>query len=71
MQVSTLKERDDIVPDKLVKGMHCYVEREETIFEWRGDKWVVFHTSGDDVSKVRFLTVSSRVKDLKYIRNKS
>ena len=25
MQVDTLQERDSIIPDKLKKGMHCYV----------------------------------------------
>ena len=64
MQVDTLQERDSIVPDKLKKGMHCYVEEEEQIFEWRGDQWVLFKISSDDIASVKLLTVSQKVREL-------
>lgn len=64
MQVDTLQDRDNIIPDKLKKGMHCYVEEEEQIFEWMGDKWVLFKISSDDIASVRLLTVSQKVKEL-------
>ena len=64
MQVDTLQERDSIIPDKLKKGMHCYVEEEEQIFEWRGDQWVLFKISSDDIASVRLLTVSQKVREL-------
>lgn len=63
MQVDTLQERDSIIPDKLKKGMHCYVEEEEQIFEWRGDQWVLFKISSDDIASVRLLTVSQKVRE--------
>lgn len=62
MQVSTLQDRDNIIPDKLKKGMHVYVEEEEQIFEWKGDAWVLFKVNSNDIDKVQFLTVSQRVK---------
>jgi hypothetical protein len=42
MQVSTLEERDSIIPDKLRKGMLVYVEENETIYDYRGDEFTVF-----------------------------
>lgn len=63
MQVDTLQERDSIIPDKLKKGMHCYVEEEEQIFEWRGDEWALFKVNSNDINRVQFLTVSQRVKE--------
>lgn len=63
MQVTTLADRDSIIPDKLKIGMHCYVEEEEQIFEWKGDQWVLYKVNGDDIDKVRLLTVSQRVKE--------
>lgn len=63
MQVDTLQERDSIIPDKLKKGMHCYVEEEEQIFEWKGDEWVLFQVNSNDIDRVQFLTVSQRVKE--------
>lgn len=62
MQVSTLQERDNIVPDKLKKGMLVYVEEEEQIFEWKGDIWVAFKVNGNDIDKCQFLTTSQKVK---------
>lgn len=64
MQVDTLQDRDNIIPDKLKKGMHCYVEEEEQIFEWKGDQWVLFKISSDDIASVRLLTVSQKVREL-------
>lgn len=64
MQVDTLQDRDSIIPDKLKKGMHCYVEEEEQIFEWKGDQWVLFKISSDDIASVRLLTVSQKVREL-------
>lgn len=63
MQVDTLQERDSIIPDKLKKGMHCYVEEEEQIFEWKGDEWMLFKVNSNDIDRVQFLTVSQRVKE--------
>lgn len=63
MQVDTLQERDSIIPDKLKKGMHCYVEEEEQIFEWKGDGWALFQVNSNDIDRVQFLTVSQRVKE--------
>lgn len=63
MQVDTLQERNSIIPDKLKKGMHCYVEEEEQIFEWKGDEWVLFQVNSNDIDRVQFLTVSQRVKE--------
>lgn len=64
MQVSTIKERDSIIPDKLLKGMHCYVEEVEEIFEWRGTEWEVYKVNSNDIDKAEFLTVSQKVKDI-------
>lgn len=63
MQVDTLQERDSIIPDKLKKGMHCYVEEEEQIFEWKGDGWALFQVNSNDIDRVQFLTVSQRVQE--------
>lgn len=63
MQVDTLQERDSIIPDKLKKGMHCYVEEEEQIFEWKGDEWALFKVNSNDIDRVQFLTISQRVKE--------
>ena len=63
MQVDTLQERDSIIPDKLKKGMHCYVEEEEQIFEWKGDEWALFQVNSNDIDRVQFLTISQRVKE--------
>ena len=62
MQVSTLQDRDSIVPDKLKKGMLVYVEEEEQIFEWKGDAWILFKINSADIDKCQFLTTSQRVK---------
>lgn len=62
MQVSTIQDRDSIIPDKLAIGMHVYVEEEEQIFEWKGDGWVVYNVNSNDIGKVKFLTVSQKVK---------
>ncbi len=64
VQVSTIKERDSIIPDKLKKGMHCYVDEEEKIFEWKGDRWVLFKVNSNDIDKVQFLTVSQKVQEI-------
>lgn len=64
MQVSTIEERDNIIPDKLLKGMHCYVEETEEIFEWKGNNWVIFNVNSNDIDKVEFLTVSQKVEKL-------
>lgn len=61
MQVATIKDRDSIIPDKLKKGMHVFVEEEEQIFEWKGDKWVLFKVNSNDIDRVQFLTVSQKV----------
>lgn len=63
MQVNTLQERNSIIPDKLKKGMHCYVEEEEQIFEWKGDEWVLFKVNSNDIDRVQFLTLSQKVKE--------
>lgn len=63
MQVATLEDRDSIIPDKLERGMHVYVDEEEQIFEWKGDKWILFDINNNDIDKVQFLTVSQKVKE--------
>lgn len=63
MQVDTIQERDNIIPDKLKKGMHCYVAEEERIFEWKGDQWAEFKVSGNELSDVQFFTISQKVSD--------
>lgn len=63
MQVATIEDRDSIIPDKLKKGMHVYVESEEEIFEWKGDEWTLFKISSNDIGKVRFITISQRVNE--------
>ena len=63
MQVSTIQDRDSIVPDKLERGMHVYVDEEEQIFEWKGDEWKLFKVNSNDIDRVQFLTVSQRVKE--------
>lgn len=63
MQVATIKDRDSIIPDKLERGMHVYVDEEEQIFEWKGDEWVLFKVNSNDIDRVQFLTVSQRVKE--------
>lgn len=63
VQVATIEDRDSIIPDKLKVGMHCYVESEEQIFEWKGDEWILFKVNSNDIDKVQFLTVSQRVKE--------
>lgn len=63
VQVKTPAERDSIIPDKLKKGMHCYVESEEQIFEWKGDKWVLYEVNSSSTDVVQFLTLSQKVKD--------
>lgn len=63
MQVATIKDRDSIIPDKLERGMHVYVDEEEQIFEWKGDEWILFKVNSNDIDRVQFLTVSQRVKE--------
>lgn len=63
MQVATLQDRDNIIPDKLKIGMHVYVEEEEQIFEWKGDRWVLYEVNSGDIGKLQFLTVSQKVKE--------
>lgn len=64
MQVSTIEERDNIIPDKLLKGMHCYVDEVEEIFEWKGTEWSLFNINSNDIDKVEFLTVSQKVSEI-------
>lgn len=64
MQVATIKDRDSIIPDKLKKGMHVYVDEEEQIFEWKGDGWVLFNVNSNDIDRVQFITVSQGVKEI-------
>ncbi len=63
MQVSTIQDRDGIIPDKLKKGMHVYVEEEEQIFEWKGTEWTPFVVN-EWSNSVRFLTISHKVKNV-------
>lgn len=63
MQVSTIQDRDSIIPDKLERGMHVYVDEEEQIFEWKGDEWVLYKVNSNDIDRVQFLTLSQKVKD--------
>lgn len=63
MQVTTLKDRDNIVPDKLKKGMHVYVDEDEHIYEWKGKDWALYKVNSNDIDRVQFLTVSQEVEE--------
>lgn len=64
MQVKTIEDRDNIIPDKLRVGMLVYVEDEERIYKFRGDTWTVFSISGNDLQGATPLTLNTTVKEV-------
>lgn len=62
MQLSTMTELQGLPQDKRKKGMIAYVEEAEQIYEWKGDKWVIFKVNSgviaEKTDKVQFYTVS-------------
>lgn len=64
VQVKTAAQRDSIVADKLRVNMLAYVEEEERIYRWRGDKWTVWEVNSNDVVKATPLTRTTKVKEV-------
>lgn len=64
MQVKTLKDRDNIIPDKLKKGMLVFVEEEERIYKYRGDTWTLFKIANNDLDGATPLTLNTTVKEV-------
>lgn len=64
MQVATIEERDRIIPDKLKKGMHVYVDENEKIYEWKGDQWLLFKVDSTSTGGMGlgFLSLQQRVE---------
>lgn len=64
VQVKTAAQRDSIVADKLRVNMLAYVEEEERIYRWRGDKWTVWEVNSNDVVRATPLTRTTKVKEV-------
>lgn len=64
MQVKTLEDRDNIIPDKLKIGMLVFVEEENRIYKYRGDAWTLWKVSGNDLDGVTPLSLNTTVKEV-------
>lgn len=64
MQVKTLKDRDNIIPDKLNVGMLVFVEEEDRIYKYRGDAWTLWKVSGNDIDGATPLSLNTVVKEV-------
>lgn len=64
MQVKTLKDRDNIIPDKLNVGMLVFVEEEDRIYKYRGDAWTLWKVSGNDIDGATPLSLNTIVKEV-------
>lgn len=64
MQVKTVQDRDNIVPDKLKVGMLVYVEEEEKIYKYRASNtWTLFKVDNDTTGVTPY-SMGTSVKDV-------
>lgn len=69
MQVKTLEDRDNIIPDKLKVGMLVFVEEEDRIYKYREDAWTLWKVSGNDIDGATPLTLNTIVKKVTEEKN--